>query len=134
MDQLLKFLIAHLSFLYRAYGFRFVDSMYDDVSFGSAYLILESPKLRLQFINDRGDLLLDFQSIHTKKAKWFSMDMIQQLITGVVQESGVMDADKADFLHNNLERIFDLFSSSNVKDTYLKLKQLEHERGKRLFG
>jgi len=133
MEEILRYLMKHCSFLYSPNKFRFVDSDSSD-SFGNALLVLEHQDLRLQFIRDRGQLFLDFQprSINNKR-EWFSIDNVKQLVTGKIEPSAEMDSEKAEFLKIHLDEIEQLFSTTNVQSTIKKLKVLERERAKRLF-
>jgi len=132
MEKILQYLKKYCSFLYSRYNFQMVESDCSE-SFGNALVILESGNLRLQFIKDRDQLFLDFQPTHNKK-EWFSIDIVKQLITGNIEPSAQMNSDKAEFLKIHLDEINDLFSPTNFKSTFKKLKELERARAKRLFG
>lgn len=134
MEEILRYLMKHCSFLYSPNQFRFVDSGSSE-SFGNAFLVLEHKDLRLKFIKDRGQLFLDFQPTSSnRKMDWFSIDIVKQLVTGNIEPSSEMDTDKAKFLKSNLDEIQRLFSTANLKGTLKKLRELERARAKRLFG
>ena len=133
MEDILQYLMKHCSFLYSPNLFRFVDSGSSE-SFGNAFLVLEHEDLRLQFVKDRGQIFLDFQSTSKKqKEEWFSIDIVKQMVTGEIEPSAEMDSKKAKFLKTNLDEIEQLFSTVNMESTIKKLKELERARAKRLF-
>ncbi len=133
MEEILRYLMKHCSFLYAPNLFRFVDSGSSE-SFGNAFLVLEHEDLRLQFVRDRGQIFLDFQPTSKKhKSNWFSIDIIQQMVTGKIETSAEMDSEKEEFLKTNLDKIEQLFSTANMDSTIKKLRELERARAKRLF-
>lgn len=132
MEEILKYIKKHCSFLYSPHKFQIVESESSD-SFGDALVILEDEDLRLQFVKDRGQLFLDFQPISNKK-EWFSIDIVKQLVTGNIEPSAEIDSKKVEFLKNQLDEIKRHFSPKNLKGTIKKLKDLERARAKRLFG
>ena len=72
MNKLLQFIVGYFSFLYDDLGADL--SILKSAAWGTAPLILEIGDLRLRFVNDRGDILLDFQHAgHTPDEKWFSV-------------------------------------------------------------
>jgi hypothetical protein len=134
MEEILQYLMKNCSFLYSPNQFRFVDSDSSE-SFGNAFMVLEHKDLRLKFIKDRGQLFLDFQpTSSTRKLDWFSIDIVMQLVTGNIEPSSQMDAAKAKFLKSNLDEIQRRFSKANLEGTLKKLRELERQRAKRLFG
>jgi hypothetical protein len=134
MEEILRYLMKHCSFLYAPNQFRFDDSGSSE-SFENAFLVLEHEDLRLKFVKDRGQLFLDFQPTSSKRKKdWFSIDIVKQMVTGNIEPSAEMDTEKAMFLKNNLDEIEQLFSTANLENTIKKLKELERQRAKRLFG
>ncbi|NVM16748.1 MAG: hypothetical protein HWN80_03465 [Candidatus Lokiarchaeota archaeon] len=133
MEEILRYLMKHCSFLYSPNQFRFVDSGSSE-SFGNAFLVLEHEGLRLQFVKDRGQIFLDFQpTSKNHKADWFSIDIVKQMVTGKIETSAEMDSKKAEFLKTNLDKIEQLFSIANIESTIKKLRELERARAKRLF-
>lgn len=133
MEEILRYLMKHCSFLYSPNRFRFVDSGSSE-SFGNAFLVLEHEELRLQFVKDRGQIFLDFQpTSKNHKGEWFSIDIIKQMVTGEIETSAEMDSEKAEFLKTNLDEIKLLFSTANMEATIKKLRELERARAKRLF-
>ncbi|MGR3344068.1 MAG: hypothetical protein ACU0DI_12730 [Paracoccaceae bacterium] len=134
MDTILKYLLAHMSFLYKEFGFIFVDSMNSN-SFGDGYLTLRSDRFELRFVSDRSQLFLDFRSLKCdKRNNWHSIDIVRQLITGRVHDSAILNDQSPIFLKENYNVIRELFSPQKAGDTVAKLKKLESERAKRLFG
>lgn len=135
MTKILRFIIDYCSFLYAPGRFRFVDSQTSESFGGDAYLVLESDALRLRFINDRDELLLDVQPLLEKNDRtWFSIDIVQRLLTGKRQDSGLLSPEFAEFLKENLEEIENRFSGDQVTQTIDELRSLERRRAKELFG
>ena len=147
MNSILKLVIRYFSFLYDELGARFVDSQVG--SMDSALLVLEMRNLRLRFVNDRGPIVLHFQSVDRAATnEWFSFDVLRQLITGVVDDDGIMwgtiggdpevdhkkAARNAEFVKANIAEIADAFSAARYSETEKTLHDYEEARAKRLFG
>ena len=136
MNELLMYVMKHFSFLYYELGFRFVDSMSTGKeTYEDALLILEQNDLRMRFIRDRGQLFLDFQGKYQPSAKeWFSIDIVQELITGERQDSSVLSAEKVEFVRKRLEAIEEAFSRKHQKKSIETMHKCEKVRAKRIFG
>ena len=133
VEEILKLLMKHCSFLYSQKKFRFVDSDVSE-SFGNALLVLEHENLRLRFVKDRDQIFLDFKPANKKGEKyWFSIDIVKQLVTGRIEDSAELDSEKAVFLKTNIDEIEQLFSTTKTEDTIKKLKDLERDRAKVLL-
>jgi hypothetical protein len=135
MNEILYFIIKNCSFLYEQYEFRFIDSAISKFS-GYAAIILGSSDLNIRFSVERGQMISEFQSNYEKKDiySWYSIDVVRQLITGEKECIALMDEKNTNFLKNNISNILEIFSKQNVKNTILKLKQLERIRSKTLGG
>jgi hypothetical protein len=134
MNEILKFLIKHCSFLYEKYGFRFIDSAISESS-KDASVILGAPDVNIRFCMERGQLLVEFQSNHFGRKNvysWYSIDVLRQLVTGEKECNALMDEENTNFLKDNIITILDLFSKQKVRDTISKLKQLERIRSQAL--
>ncbi len=135
MTLILAFIAAHMAFLWDGARFRIVGSEVATSNGGYAYLEVESAALRLRFIRDRGQLLLDFQpSGRGPSAEWFSVDLIRRLLLGERESSGILDEGYAAFLDNHLEEIEVRFGDDAWPTTRAALKQLKMKRAKELFG
>jgi hypothetical protein len=121
-------------FLFEKYEFRFVDSLYSKSFGGDAYVTIESENMKMRFTLDRGQLLLEFASRKRQKSKWYSIDLISQLVTGKVETTALLDDHYAQFLVESIEEILNLFSEKNLERTLQELSKLEKARAKRLFG
>jgi hypothetical protein len=136
MNELLKYLIKNFSFLYDDLCFRFVDSRSDADQFdGNAYVTLESKDIRIMFIRDRSQIMVDIQGVRTKRAKnWYGLDVVLELVTGKAKQSGVLTAKNVQMFSESVAALPDFFSKENIEMTEQKLGNLEKERAKRLFG
>jgi hypothetical protein len=135
MVQILLFLAAHCGFLFRPGSFRFVDSRVDESFGGDAMVILESSATRLRFTRDRGQLLLTFQPVAGKPTEWFSLGLLQGLLTGNRGGSEVLDAAWADFLSASLGRLEERLADPQKADELIKGLRLQgRSRAKDLFG
>lgn len=146
MNDLLGVITKYFSFLYDEEHAKFVDSAVGPM--GSAMVLLVADSLRTRFVNDRGIVLLDFQSIASDNPKeWFQLDIIETMLTGVVVEDCVLwggdggpEADRqnvtrhAGFVKNRFSDIVDAFSQAKRIATEQTLRGLKAARAKRLFG
>lgn len=133
MNNILTNLMRDWDFLYNECEFRFIDSHNVEDSMGDAYLVLESPKLRVKFVLDRGPIFVEVQSPE-ETTTWHSIDLVRQLVTGKVQRSAFMDKDNAVFLRTNLTAVVAAFSPDRISETLKRINELKDERAKRLFG
>lgn len=135
MARILEFIVNYMSFLWEEARFRIAGSEVTVTSSGDAWLIVESSHLRLRFISDRAQLLLDLQPRETAApSEWFSIDLIRRMILGRPEESGVLDASYAEFIKERLGRIEEMFSSDSWPETRAQLKKLMVKRSKEMFG
>jgi hypothetical protein len=135
MDEILQFLLIHASFLYKEFGFRFVDSRVSSSFGGDAWLVLANETIRFRLVRDRGQLFGDFQeATSNSNAEWFSIDIVRQHLTGESQLFSELDSNNADFLRNRLSDIQQLFKQEVLSDTKKSLHKLEAKRAKQLFG
>ncbi len=135
MDEILKYLVSHCSFLYERNRYRFVDSYVSDAFGGDSFLVLASETMQIRFVRDRGQLFLDYRSAQQEgNESWYSIDVVRQLMTGKNECHSLMNEENAHFLKANLDEIERLFSEANLKETLRRLKKLEKEISKNLFG
>ena len=135
MDKILRFLLKHCSFLYKEYGYKFTDSRVSDSFGGDAFLALSSDSLKVRFCLDRGQLFFDFQSKHKNGSNsWYSIDIVRQLVTKEESYFSLMDKENAIFLKRNIDKIHELFSNQQIKETTKELNKLKRIRSKKLFG
>ena len=135
MDEILEFLIKYCSEAYKKYVFKFTDSEVSSSFGGNAYIMLENDDLKLRFINDRGQLMLDFYSKFDKKRdNWYSIDLIRQLISGENKYYALLDENNGKFIQNNLREILVIFKKDAVEQTIAKLNLLRKKRAKEIFG
>ena len=131
MNELLEYLIRHLSFLYNEQGARFVNS---ETHGADALVELELKDIRLRLVRDRGQLFLDFQSVASSSLEWFSVDVVYQLVKKHPGDQSELDDRYVKFVHHHLAEISAAFSPANWESTERHLHQYERERAKRMFG
>ncbi|MDL2320843.1 hypothetical protein LJC47_00640 [Desulfosarcina sp. OttesenSCG-928-B08] len=89
MDEILKFILDHCSFLYKKFGFKFVDSLLSESFGGDALLVLEAHGMQIQFIRDRSQLIFLLKPKDTKE--WCSIDIFRMMLCDVSSNySGLM--------------------------------------------
>lgn len=135
MALILTFIAAHMGFLWDQARFRITGSDVTNVNGGDALLLVESDVLRLRFVRDRGQLVLDFQPVAGDAAsEWFSVDLIRRLLLGKPETSGLLDESYAAFIGQHLDAIEDRFRSERWPATQADLNRLKVKRAKELFG
>jgi hypothetical protein len=136
MGEILQFIVSFCGFLYERYSFRFVDSEVS-ATFGNAALYLASPDLELRFVRDRGQLFLDFRSVHlasTRPETWYSFDVVRRLVTGQKIWNALMNEESAAVLRDHMDDILRLFAADQAEGTVADLRKLERLRAKEVFG
>ena len=134
MEQILRFLVEHCSFLLAPDRYRFADSRASASFGGDAYLMLSGERLDVRFVRDRGQLFLDVRGTGDA-TEWFSIDLIRRLVTRDRPESAVLDEACARFLRDDLDDIEDRFADTGRRaDTLVALAAMRRERSKETFG
>lgn len=134
MDELLKFLVSNLSFLYKDFEFKIVDSIHSDSFGGDGMLVLRSTEIELRLLNDRGQLFLDFRSTkYDKPKKWYRSNLVLSVICNHDTHSSVIDSEIAKLIRRNFCAILDHFSREKVHQTISSLIKLEKKRAKSRF-
>lgn len=133
MKEILIFIINNCLLLFERYGFRFVDSLYSKSFGGDAYITIESEDIKMRFVFDRAQLLLEFSGKKARSNTWFSIDLISQFILGKIEGTSLLDERYAKFLVENMDVISDAFSEKKVESTIKELNKLARERAKRMF-
>jgi hypothetical protein len=135
MTMILVFIAAHMGFLWDGASFKITGSDVSTSGGGDALLVVESRHLRLRFVCDRRQLLLDFQpSVTPDEKEWFSVDLIRRLFLGERERSAVLDESYATFLRAHMDDIDGRFSIENWPTTHLELRRLKKVRAREMFG
>lgn len=134
MKIILTFILDHCLFLFEQHGFIFIDSSCSKSFGGDAHVTLKSGELKMRFVYDRGQLLIDFMNTSLRKERWFSIDLIAQLLTGQIQQSAVMNEYYVQFISVNMPAIIDAFSQESIETTRRQLSEFAKVRADRMFG
>lgn len=68
-----------LPWLFEELGFRLTYSDYDAAHFGDSTVILNSDRIRLRFVRDRGQVMLDLATV-AESERWFNLWSLYQVI------------------------------------------------------
>jgi hypothetical protein len=135
MTEILRYLADHCAFLFRPGWFRFVDSRVDESFGGDAGVVLESRTLRLVFVRDRGQLLLEFQLINGASGEWFSPGLLRGVLLGDRGGSEVLDAQWALFLAESLDELEKRLGDPGTAQTTVdSLREQAELRAQELFA
>lgn len=72
-------LADRLPWLFEDLGFRITYSEYDPASFGNSLVILDSDRIRLRFVRDRSQVMLDVAA-NSEPEKWFGLHSLYEVI------------------------------------------------------
>ena len=134
MDNCLKLLLNHLSFLYKESGYRVIDSRHSN-SFGNGFLILEGPALRIMIVSDRGQLCLDFSGqTQSNWCAWQDCDAVFQLLDDEFRSTTASNKMLGSKIQSHLQMIEQCFSPAELAETLTKLSELKRERADNIFG
>lgn len=136
MRYLFSYLATDGAFLYEDLGAEIVNSEYVDRFGGLGSVVLRCKPVEIRLELDRGMgshpvISLDVRPIGGKE--WYSLDIISELLTGVVSHSAEMNESNAQFLRENFSRIKSKFSALELDATERHCKKLERKRADRLF-
>lgn len=135
VGEILKFIATYMDFLWRGARFQIGDSEVSTVNGGNAYLVVESQIVRMRFVVDRSQLLLEFQRRTEGQLKtWYDVDLVYRLIEGNRDGSGLLDEHYARFVGANLDSIEQRFAADEWPDTEAKLRELGTIRAREHFG
>lgn len=135
MDEILRFLLYHGSFLYNDLGLRFVDSRVSKSFGGDSWLILANDRVRFRMVRDRAQLFADFQmATSAARDEWFSIDIVRKYLTNESGYCPELSSENAEFLRERWSDIEELFGENAITDTRQHLHRLEVERAKKMFG
>ena len=132
MKRILAFLASDGAFLYEDYGCVTVQSEYIDSFGGTGSATLRADPIELRLWLERDRLFLDVRGIG--RSKWFSMDIIYELLTGQASKTGEMNELNTGFLHDHFDEIRNRFIPSEVELTEQQCGKLESKRARELFG
>lgn len=132
MNQLDAYVRENCAFLYTDHGASCIDEKSDS---GNALLVLVTADLQLRFVRDRGQLFLELRSRHVSSdAEWFSLDLVQQLLTDEIDDQTPLGDSRVNFLERHFADISKAFAGDQARATSFRLHELARARAKRLFG
>jgi hypothetical protein len=134
VNPILAFIDAHMDYLWEGDRYSVVGSQSRSSNGGDALLVVESPTLRLRFVRDRGQLLLDFQPAAEHRDEWWSVDLVRRLLLGRPEPSAVLDESYAAFLGEHLTEVEARFGAERWPATRDELKKLKVRRSKEMWG
>jgi len=154
MDEILLYLVKHLSFLYKDFGFKIVNSGHYEHFAGNGFVVLQSGDLKVQIAYDGRDKQFSFDVHNLKFCKksydWYSVDILWQLVKGeIFVQSKEMEAydvnDLNDgpkifenivpvFLKEHIATIVEYLTGEDAEENFKKMRLMEKARAKRLFG
>ncbi|GEA82079.1 hypothetical protein CUD01_25230 [Cellulomonas uda] len=134
MHQILAFIVSRMAFLWESAKFKIVDSEVSVSNGGDALLVVESKVLRMRFVRDRGQLLLDLQPVSASGVEWYSIDLIRRLLTGVPETSSLLDESYSDFLCDHMSEIEGRFVPGAWSESRASLERLKELRFRQMFG
>jgi hypothetical protein len=135
MTQILLFIATHMGYLWTDARFRITGSDVATSFGGDALLLVESERLRLRFVSDRAQLLLDLQPADLDGDRdWYSIDLVRRLFLGHREESAVLDPSYAEFMREHLDAIEALFSEDRWPVTRAELQKIMVKLSKEMFG
>jgi hypothetical protein len=124
-----------MGFLWTGARFKIVGSEVSTSNGGDAVLFVESSRMRLRFVCDRAQLLLDMQPSRTSVSEeWFSIDLIRRMLLGKRELSAVLNESYAEFIRDHLDEIESRFGDEEWPQTHAELKRLKVKRAKEMFG
>lgn len=113
-------------------GFRLVDQG-ESTSFGDYYDTLETDDFRLRFSSSKSFQAIDICS-NEDRGSWFDLGLVIALVENKAKLDEVVDIEICNkFLKDKLNRLKELFNSSNYPNTQRKLFELGNERARQLF-
>lgn len=119
-------------------GFRKVEEMYDVESFGDSTVILESDKLQVRFIRDRGQVFADISS-SLDPTSWWDLALVAELTGTTIEsekstQSSCSLVQLVSFITRNYQTIVRLFTEDDFLRTRQELERLEKQRMGRMFN
>jgi hypothetical protein len=130
MRKILTYLATDGAFLYEELGAVIVNSEYIEMFGGMGSVTLRSDPIDIKLDLDRDIIFPDVRAVGRKE--WFSLDIISELLTGVVSNSADMESNEQ-FFRENFSRLKSKFSALEVDATERHCKKLKQNRLNRRF-
>lgn len=136
MDQILRLLLEHLSFLYKDHEFRIVDSRHSRSFGGNGLIVLTDEIVMIRLVRDREQLFCDFKSYEDRRKKlgWYSIEIVRHFLTSEDDFRSFLDLDNIQFIRDLIADIRRVFMPDNLAETHLELKKITRNRMKQLWG
>jgi hypothetical protein len=123
-----------MGFLWERARYRITSSSVSKSNGGSAILIVESEVLRLRFISDRRQLMLDMQPTFEAAPSWCQADLVQRLLDNGGPRSGLLEESYAFWMKHHLSEIEDLFRRDAWEATYERVLAIQRVREREMWG
>jgi len=134
VEKILKILAADLSFLYRRYHFKIIDSEFSESFGGSGYIVLIKDSMKVRLLQSRDGVFLEFGE-NIKNPKWYSFDVIQRLLSDEDDRkyNNVVNKLNLSSLDSGMTELLSFFSEEKIESTKKLLVDYTRERSKKLF-
>lgn len=117
-------------------SFREARAIIDRKYFGNEILEFESDDIRVRFVKDRDDILVDVGP-KSEPAEWFLLDNVLEIMGHVPHEllgnKGMRLAELAQALTDSYFQISSILSQQHIVDTKNKLLELQKAKMARFF-
>lgn len=115
-----------LPWLFQELGFRVVEDHFDPRSFGNSFVTLESSKVLVRFVRDRGQISAEVASICEART-WWNLEHVCELIVGRYVEPGFELSAVAALLRNHTSALAD-YLGPKFAETKRELDRRAEER------
>jgi len=119
------------------FGFRVVQHE-RSASFGNEEIVIQSERLRLRFVRDRGTVFVDFGS-NSEPQAWFDSDVVIAFLE-LSREGGFHSRDPSEvvngitsLLQSCSKELYGFFSEANFATSKRRLEALRDARAAKLF-
>lgn len=99
---------------------------------GRWFAVAASKDMRLRFVGDRGDILVDVSSAESRN-QWLDLSLVASLITGRDLAQSASPAELGRFLHDNYALVSRLLSRDVFSRTAEQIRELGEQRATKLF-
>lgn len=118
--------------LLREFDLRVIEDQYLPESFGNSYVTLQSPRLLVRFVRDRGQVWAEVAPV-TAPTSWWPLGFVLEAIQGQLPKTEFDVTSAVRLLRDNFRELAEALGP-NLSETNREIERRSEERLKALIG
>jgi hypothetical protein len=135
LRRILAVLSKELAFLYEERGYRFLELEVIKYRPDCGIVLLTNGRVVVELDSERDNVFFSMRHSSGKpQHDTISLDILRQILTGEINDSGLVNEQSATFLQKEWKSLERLFLKKNLAETNVLAAKLEKARSKRMWG